>query len=471
MRKHTRRDFLKGTALTGAGIWLAGSAGCTGPKSGLPAAQAHRAKGTYKKNAKLNVAGVGCGGKGHSDIVKCHSENVVALCDVDFTRMAGAIKRFPNARKYHDWRVMLDELWKDIDAITCSTTDHMHAPISVTAMRMGKHVYCQKPLTHDVWEARVMATVAKEHNVATQMGNQGMALDDYRTAVETLQAGTIGNVTEAHFWTDRPIWPQGVRRPAGSDAIPEDLDWDLWIGTAPMRPYKKDFYHPFAWRGWWDFGTGALGDIACHTLPVAFMGLDLKSPTTVEAECSGFDRDSFPTWSIITYQFPARGKLPALKLVWYDGGARTPQHALDKLKGLTQGEPYGRNGVVLVGDKGTLYRHLDRDVTTALLPRKNFEDWKPGPQKYPRLGDDEKECDQHHTDEWIAACKDPKKTCLSDFQFAGPLTEAVLLGNVALYVGKKIEWDGANGKVTNCPEANALLRRHYRKGWEVPGLG
>jgi hypothetical protein len=316
-----------------------------------------------------------------------------------------------------------------------------------------------------------MAIAAREHNIATQMGNQGMALDDFRTAVETIQAGTIGNVTEAHFWTDRPIWPQGMKRPSGSDPIPEDLDWDLWVGTAPMRPYKKECYHPFVWRGWWDFGTGALGDIACHTENLAFMSLDLKWPTSVEAECSGFDKDSFPTWSVITYQFPVRGKLPALNLVWYDGGNNIPQQAQDKLKGLIQGEPYGRNGAILIGDKGVLYRHIDRDVTTALLPRKDFEGWKPGPQRYPRWDGGENECDQHHTDEWIAACKDPKKTCLSNFQFAGTLTEAVLLGNVAMYVGKKIEWDGKNCKVTNCPEANAVLRRHYRKGWEVPGLG
>jgi len=469
MSQSTRRGFLKSGLLAGTGIGLAGGSGCADPGFGGSVAQSHRAKGTYKRNGRLNIAGIGCGGKGYSDIAKCRNENVVALCDVDFNRMAGAVKRFPNARKFHDWRVLFDEMWKGIDAITCSTPDHMHAPICVTAMRMGKHVYCQKPLTHDVGEARVMAATAREHRVATQMGNQAMADDEFRLAAEKLQAGFIGDVTEAHFWTDRPIWPQGKSRPSGSDSIPEDVDWDLWVGTAPMRPFKKDCYHPFAWRGWWDFGTGALGDIACHTMNLVFLGLDLKWPTTVEAESSGFDKDSFPTWSIVTYEFPARGKQPPLKLFWYDGGKNMPARVVAKLKGMIQGENLGRNGTIAVGSKGLLYRDDDRDADASLLPRKDFEGWKRGTQKFLRWGPGD--CDQHHTDEWIAACKDSRKVCLSNFDFAGTLSEAVLLGNVALYTGKKIEWNGRDCKATNSSEANALLRRHYRKGWEVPALG
>jgi len=469
MSRHTRRDFLKGTAVAGAGAWLVGNAGCAQPKAATPVVQVPKVKGTYKLNEKLNIAGIGCGGKGGSDIQKCRKENVVALCDVDFKRMAGAIGSYPNAKKYHDWRVLLDEMGKGIDAITCSTTDHMHAAICVTAMRMGKHVYCQKPLTHDVWEARVMAETSKECNVATQMGNQGTALDGFRTAVESIQAGAIGNVTEAHIWTNRPVWPQGKSRPAGSDAIPENLDWDLWIGTAPMRPYKEKCYHPFSWRGWWDFGTGALGDMGCHTANMAFMALDLKWPTTIEAESSGFDKDSFPTWSIITYQFPARGKLPPLKWTWYDGGNDKPQKVHDKIKGLIQGEPYSKSGSVLIGDKGILYSPSDYGAASTLLPKKDFEGYKPGPQKYPRWGPGNN--DQQQTDEWVAACKDPKKKCLSNFEYGGTLTEALMLGNVALYAGTKIEWDGKNCKVTNCPKANDVIRRQYRKGWEVPGLG
>jgi predicted dehydrogenase len=457
----TRRFFLKGSALTGAGIWLTG---CAEQKPGAGAPQAHRAKGKYKANEKLNVAGVGCGGKGGSDIAKCRKENVVALCDVDYNMMGGAIKTFPNAKKYHDYRVMLDEMGGQIDAITCSTPDHMHAPISVQAMRMGKHVYCQKPLTWSVWEARLMAETAKQYNVATQCGNQGTAHDGYRSAVEAIQSGVIGNVKEAHVWTNRPVWPQGKARPKGSDPIPENLEWDLWVGVAPMRPYKKDCYHPFNWRGWWDFGTGALGDMGCHTANMAFRALELGSPISAEAQNSGFDKDSFPTWSVITLEFPARGKLPPVKWTWYDGGNDKPQWVLDRLKGMIEGEKYSSSGLLIIGDKGKLYSPNDYGADMTLLPKKSFEGWKPGPQKFERWGPGD--IDQHQTDEWIRACKDPKKPALSDFAYAGALTEVLLIGNIANYAGKKVMFDGKNCKITNCPEAQALVRREYRKGYE-----
>jgi len=459
--KTTRRFFLKGTALAGAGVWLSG---CTEPKAGSPVVQAHRAKGKYKANEKLNVAGVGCGGKGSSDIIKCRKENVVALCDVDFNMMGEAIKVFPNAKKYHDYRVMFDEMHAQIDAITCSTPDHMHAPICVQAMRMGKHVYCQKPLTWSVWESRLMAETAKEYNVATQMGNQGTAHDGYRTAVEAIQSGVIGNVKEAHVWTNRPVWPQGKARPKGSDPIPENLEWDLWVGVAPMRPYKKDCYHPFNWRGWWDFGTGALGDMGCHTANMAFRALELGSPISAEAQNSGFGKDSFPTWSVITLEFPARGKLPPVKWTWYDGGNDKPQWVHDRLKGLIEGEKYVGSGLVIIGDKGKLYSPNDYGADMVLLPKKDFEGWKPGPEKFERWG--KGNIDQYQTDEWIRNCKDPKKPAMSNFAYAGPLTETLLIGNIANYVGKKVLFDGKKCKITNCPEGDALIRRQYRKGWE-----
>ncbi len=457
-RKTTRRDFLKGTALTGTGLWIMGSGGCAGPQAG------RMAKGTYKANQKLNVAGVGCGGKGSSDIIKCSSENVVALCDIDFNRAAGAIKRFPKAKKYHDYRVMFDEMHKEIDAITCSTPDHMHAPICVPAMRMGKHCYCQKPLTHDVWEARLMAETAVKHNVATQMGNQGTAHDGFRAAVAAIRAGVIGDVTEAHIWTNRPVWPQGMATPKGSDPIPPSLAWNLFIGTAPMRPFKKDTYHPFKWRGWWDFGTGALGDMGCHTANMNYMGLDLTSPTSAEAQCSGFERDSFPTWSVITMQFPARGKKPPVKWTWYDGGKDKPQWVHDRLKGLIEGEKYAGSGSILIGSKGKLYSPNDYGAAWILLPKSKFEGWKPPPQTLPRHG--KGDIDGFQRKEWIQACKDPKKKTLSPFTYGGPLTEALLLGNIAMYVGKKIEFDAKKCKITNNAEADGLIRREYRTGWE-----
>jgi predicted dehydrogenase len=464
--KTTRRFFLGSSALAGAGLWLSG---CAQQKAGGPVVEVHRVKGKYKANEKLNIAGVGCGGKGSSDIIKCQKENVIGLCDVDFNMMADAIKKFPNARKYHDYRVMYDELGNQIDAITCSTPDHMHAPASVTAMRMGKHVYCQKPLTWSVYEARLMAEEARKCNVATQCGNQGTAHNGFRAAVEAIRSGAIGNVTEAHVWTNRPVWPQGKARPKGSDAIPENLDWDLWLGVAPSRPYKKGCYHPFNWRGWWDFGTGALGDMGCHTANMAYMALELGSPTTAEAQNSGFDKDSFPTWSVITLQFPARKakdgrSLGPVKWTWYDGGNDKPQWVHDRLKGLIEGEKYVGSGLILIGDKGKLYSPNDYGADMILLPKKNFEGWKAPPQTIERWNKDD--IDQAQTDEWIRACKDPKKPALSNFGYSGALTEVLLIGNIANYVGKKIEWDAKNLKVTNVPEANNLVRRQYRKGWE-----
>ncbi len=472
-RTSTRRDFLKKSAWGGAGLLIAGCADTKPPMAG-PGQKL--TKGTYKANQKLNIAGVGVGGKGGSDIGKCRGENVVALCDIDWVRGAGAIATYPKAKKYHDYRKMFDEMGKQIDAITCSTTDHMHAPICVQAMRMGKHVYCQKPLTHDVYEARLMAQVAKEHDVATQMGNQGTAHDGFRNGVEALWSGAIGNVTEAHVWTNRPVWPQGKARPKGEDPVPKNLKWDLWLGTAPARPYvryypntKSSVYHPFAWRGWWDFGTGALGDMGCHTANMAFMGLELGSPTSAVAQNSGFAKDSFPTWSVIELQFPGRkskdGKdLAPLKWTWYDGGNDKPQWVHNRLKAMIHSQKYSGSGCILVGDKGTLYSPNDYGGSWVLLPQSTFKDWKQPPKKLHRWGGGSH--DQHQTDEWIAACKDKGKKTLSNFTYAGMLTETLMLGNIAMFTGKPIAFDGKNCKITNCPEGQALIRRQYRKGWE-----
>ncbi|MBN1347393.1 MAG: Gfo/Idh/MocA family oxidoreductase [Phycisphaerae bacterium] len=475
-KETSRRDFIKKTGISGLGLIIAGCAEGKGPMLGPGQSPKQIIKGTYKKNEKLNIAGVGVGGKGHSDIAKCEKENVVALCDIDWHRASGAIKKYPNAKKYHDYRKMFDEMGKDIDAITCSTTDHMHAPICCQAMKMGKHVYCQKPLTHDVWEARQMAELSVKHDVATQMGNQGTAHDGFRNAVEALRSGVVGNVTEAHVWTNRPVWPQGKARPKGADPVPDYLKWDLWLGTAPARPYvqfypgtKSNVYHPFAWRGWWDFGTGALGDMGCHTANMAFMGMELGSPVSAVAQNSGFDKDSFPTWSVIELMFPARKScdgrdLPPVKWTWYDGGNDKPQWVHNRLKALIHGNKYSGSGSILIGDKGTLYSPNDYGAEWILLPKDNFKDWKQPAPVMPRWGNGN--IDQYQTDEWIAACKDKGKKTISNFVYGGRLTEALLLGNIAMFTGEFVKFDGQKCQITNSANGQALIRRQYRKGWE-----
>jgi predicted dehydrogenase len=352
---------------------------------------------------------------------------------------------------------MLEKEGEGIDAVTVSTPDHMHAPAALTAMKLGKHVYCQKPLTHTVYEARQMATVARQQKVATQMGNQGHSNPDTRRLVELIQGGVLGKVREIHVWTDRPgsWWPQGIDRPNPKEPpkVPDTLDWDLWLGVAPSRPYDPA-YVPFRWRGFWDFGTGALGDMACHNMDLAFFALQLRDPIRVEAESSEVNGETAPVWSIITYEFPPRGNQPGVKLVWYDGGKK-PAPELAKSKELPG------NGVIMIGDNDTLFVPSYWGPGSFLSGAK-VEDFKNIPEKLPRLPEFEK----NHHQEWLNACKGGPKA-LSNFDYSGPMTEAVLLGNVALRVGTKIEWDAKKFKVTNVPEANHYLRTEYRKGWDV----
>ena len=304
-RRPNRRDFLKQTTLAGVGFWVAGgiTASAADPKS---------------PNEKLNIAVIGCGGQGGGNLGAVSSENIVALCDVDEDRAKGGFNGHPKAKKYHDFRKMFDEMQKEIDAVVVSTPDHQHTIASVTAMKLGKHVYCEKPLTHDVYEARLMRETAAKMKVATQMGNQGMGSTGLRRTAEQIQGGVIGAVKEVHVWTNRPIWPQGIDRPKDTPPVPKTLDWDLWLGTAPERPYSPA-YVPFKWRGWWDFGTGALGDMACHTMNLAFLALKLGSPTSVEAESSKFNAETYQTWAKVRYEFPARGDMPPVTLTWYEG--------------------------------------------------------------------------------------------------------------------------------------------------------
>ena len=408
-------------------------------------------------NDKVNVAGIGAGGKGASDISGSagHGANIVALCDTDDNRAAGTYKKFPKAKRYKDFRVMLEKQ-KDIDAVTVSTPDHVHAFAAMAAMKLGKHVYCQKPLTHSIYEARMLTEAAAAGKLITQMGNQAHAGEPIRRAVELVRAGIIGKVREAHVWTNRPIWPQGMsKRPAKQD-LPAGLDWDLWLGPAPDREYNAA-YLPFKWRGWWDFGTGALGDMACHIMDMAYWSLDLKYPDSVEAKQGGNTKESAPNWSTITYQFPKRGDNPPVKLVWYDGRKNKQANLPDA--DVAEGVNLKGYGSLLVGDKGKLYFNRGR---TKFLVKGRDEDEVAQIEKdtaisVPRTKDEDFE--------WLEGIKGGP-TPLSHFAHSGPFTETVLLGNLAVRTGKKIDWDGPAMK-PSVSEAEQYVRREYRKGWTL----
>jgi predicted dehydrogenase len=427
-----RREFLKGAALTGLGLTL-GDAAWAQDKSA---------------NERVNFGCIGVGGKGDSDTADAaRLGNLVAICDVDDDTLAKAAKKYPNAKVYNDYRKMLDEMGKSIDAVTVSTPDHNHAPAAAMALHMNKHVFCQKPLTHSLFEARRLGRLASRNKLATQMGNQGTADPSRRRNAALVRAGALGTVTEVHVWTNRPIWPQGGPRPVET-AVPSNLHWDLWLGPAPARPYGAG-YHPFAWRGFWDFGTGALGDMACHTLNLPFDALDLRDPISVVAQTAGHNRDSYPKWSIINYEFAANDHRPAVKLVWYDGGKLPPADILD-------GQKLADSGTLIIGDKGKLYttgdyggggKFLGDGVT---MPEVSVP-VSPG-----------------HFEEFIRAIKTGEPAASNFPNYAGPLTETVLLGNLAVWAdGKKIEWDARHLKATNAPEVEEIIRPKYRDGWTL----
>ncbi len=436
-----RREFLELTAL--------GVAGLTLPKLSLGVDVPSRKGRILKPDEKLRVAGVGCGGKGGSDIDGAGAEEIVALCDVDFNRAAGTFRKYPNAKRYRDFRQMLLEMDEQIDAVTVSTPDHMHFPAAMMAITMGKHVYVQKPLTHTVAEARALTEAAHAHGVVTQMGNQGHAGEGTRLLREWVQAGAIGDVHEVHFWTNRPIWPQGLTRPATADVLPPTLDWNRWLGVAPLRPYHSS-YLPFNWRGWWDFGCGALGDMGCHIMDAAFWALDLKYPISVEAEMDAAYAETAPKWSIVTYQFPARGRMPPVKVVWYDGGKQPPRP-----KELEADRDMPRGGQLLIGDKGAIMDPSDYCQSPRLIPEEKMQAFTRPEKTIPRVPNS-----NPHT-EWTSACKGGP-TPGSNFDHSGPLTEMVVLGNLAIRTGKKIEWDGKRMLCKNFPAAQALVTKEYR---------
>ncbi len=417
--------------------------------------------GIVPPSERLNIASIGVGGQGGGDIGSLSNGpiNMVGLCDVSEGNLAKASGRFPGAKTFNDFRKLLDALDKQIDAVSVSTPDHMHAPITMSAIHRGKHVYCQKPMTHSLYEARQITAAAKKANVVTQMGIQIHSSIEYRMATMLIQAGAIGKIKEVHAWSDRPGWPQGGSRPDRSDPLPADLHWDLWLGVAAERPFAAGAYVPFKWRGFLDFGCGALGDMGCHIIDPPFTALALTSPISVTAEGPGCTAEMFPTWETIRYEFPGT-KYTADKtvmLTWYDGKRPSVNKPAESLVPLGAGLRLPDNGSIFIGEDGAML--LPHIGGPQLLPREKFLTYK-----HPKLKG------QDHYVQWVNACLGKDKAS-ANFDFAGPLTETVLLGVLAArYPGKRLEWDAANLRVANLAGADEHVRVAYRKGWEVEGL-
>ena len=441
-----RRGFLQTTAIAGLGYWVAG---------GVEAAESH------SPNGRIQVGCIGVGGKGQSDVQNMSKfGKIFALCDVDATTLEGMSHQYKTEHNFSDFREMLDKMGDKIDAVTVSIPDHNHAVASSKAMRMGKHVYCQKPLAHSIWEARRMGEIAKEKGVATQMGNQYTAYNPMRKAAYQIRAGQLGDVKEVHIWTNRPIWPQGERR-APMKPVPATLNWEAWIGPAPFRPYA-DGYHPFKWRGWWDFGTGALGDMACHTCNLPFMALNMRDPVSVEADCPPHDGDSYPPRSKIKFEFPELNGRAAFTMHWYDGGNLPPRELFKGVTLTTKGgdgkdvPPPCASGVLLIGSKANMYAAGDYAEQGIQL----VGDVKELEVDYP--------VSPGHEKEWFNAIHNSKKPAMSNFtDYAGPLTETILLGNLAVYKRGKVEWDPVQLKPLNDQWLMRIVHPHFRHGYEV----
>lgn len=445
----SRKEFIAGSALVSLGFVFA---------DGTPARAAWDDKPFVKKpimeNDKIRFACIGVGGKGWGEVMDCaENGDIVALCDPDELSMARAKRSFPNAKVYKDYRKMFSEMANDFDAVTVSTPDHHHYPASSVAMTLGKHVYCQKPLVRTLWEARQMKEIATKSRVATQMGNQGTAGDGLRMQAAQVRAGIIGNVSEVHVWSNRPVWPQGQKR--GETIPPRDtLDWDVWIGPRPMRDYAEG-YAPFNWRGFWDFGAGALGDMACHQMNMTYMALDLKNPDSVQAETSGHTGDTFPSWSIIKYHFPKNDWRGEINLTWYDGGKLPPADLV--------GEKMESSGTLIIGDKGKL--HIPGDYGSGGkvvsggvdIPEVKF-DRSPG-----------------HFEEWVRAMRGGVEARSNFPNYAANLTETALVGNLAVFCnGPVIEWDAKKQRVKNMRDLESnkisiedLIKPKYREGWKL----
>jgi len=467
--KKSRRAFLKSSSMAAAGFFIV-------PRHVM-------GRGFIAPSDKLNIAGIGVGGMGKSDIAefaKSPHANIAFLCDVDDRQAADSVKSFPNAKRYYDYREMLEKEHKSIDAVSVSTPDNCHAVAALAAMQLGKHVYVQKPLTHDIYEARMLTEAAKRYKVVTQMGNQGASGDGVRTMQEWYRAGVIGDATEIKVWTNRPIWPQGLGTPKGTDPVPSELKWDLWLGPAKEEAYHKE-YVPFSWRGFWAFGTGALGDMGCHLIDPAFKTVGLTYPNAVEcSQVSIFEHawtpeyfpESCPAASSVILNFPGQNGKPDVKMHWMDGGIipqRPDELGADELFG-----DDGGGGVLIIGTKGKMmcgtYGSDPRLLPTSKTKEVNV------PQTLARVP-------EGHYVQWVNACLAGygKKEVSSPFEYAGPLTETILMGNLALRAGmiavtnekgrrtfpgrKKLLWDAPNMKITNYDAANQYVKREYRAGW------
>ena len=480
--KKSRRNFIKKSSAVGAGIFIVprnvlGGAGYTSPSD------------------QLNLAAIGSGGKGISDIANASvngRERVAALCDVDFSGSASrSVKRFPNAKLYADFREMLDNE-KDIDAVTISTPDHVHGPAAIYAMERDKHVYVQKPITHNIREARILTELARKQKVVTQMGNQGGSNPLLKMVQNWVDKGKIGKVSEVKVWTNRPVWPQGVKMQAPDPSLkPDSLDWNLWLGPASQKPYTPNL-HPFNWRGWWEYGTGALGDVGCHLIDIPFRTLGLKYPKS--AECSvgsvftkmwnpDYHPEGCPPSSLITLNFDSTEKSKSpIQLTWTDGGIRPPHPDIIPADSDIGGQD-SQNGVLMIGDKGIISTNIND--SSPLTPKLYLYDGQTefGPEK-----EDMPEPEYGHQRKWVDACKAGFNSkehldLTSSFDYAGPMTETVLMGNLAIrsymlrkenskgsfdyYARKKLLWDGDNMKITNIEEANQFVTRKYREGWKI----
>jgi predicted dehydrogenase len=452
-----RRSFLFGASVAGFGILIPGRRG--------------RAAGVGP-NETVNFACIGVGGKGRSDTDHVAAQGrIVALCDIDQQRLDAMGEKHKDAKKYNDFRELLHELDSKIDAVVVSTPDHTHAPAAVTAMRLGKHVYCQKPLAHSVWEARLMRETARQKGVCTQMGNQGTASSGFRRAVELVRSGAIGEIREIHVWTNRPFryWKQSpdiVARPKETPPIPPHVHWDLFLGSAPERPYNP-VYHPHDWRGWWDFGTGSLGDMACHTANIAFMAAQLGLPTRVSAQSGEINSETYPAWATITYEFPARGSLPPVKLTWYEG-AKNGKRNLPPANLLPdRGVPPAESGALLIGSVYRMYSPNDYGAVQMLWSSGDYHDIKVPEPTLPRIASG-RDIDAAHKGEWVQAIRVGKPAiALSNFDYSATMTESMLLGNVAVRSGEVIDYNPDTGQITGGSSASQYLKPYFRKGWEI----